>query len=233
MLKSILLVGRVLIDEKNFYSFIDSRLLYLLNQFGAKIDNRNYFAIKNDIIKNRKLSRGRVEDLVIQISMVLMPTGYEKMILRYILPSIEFAKKHFLYPCDDTMDTIKTLAKNFRVGIIDSHEREFSRILKGYGMDRYINCCVLSYEEKNGLDTEILGRIPNMLKIKPCETLLVGDRLDKHVSLANMLGMVSIRICKTMFKVQEPANQKEVPKVTIYKLNELTDELANRIILND
>ena len=49
MLKFIFLVGRTLIDEQNFYSFIDSRLLYLLNQLGAKIDNRNYDAIKNDI----------------------------------------------------------------------------------------------------------------------------------------------------------------------------------------
>ena len=79
--------------HQNFYSFIDSRLLYLLNQFGAKIDNRNYDAVKNDIIKNRKLSRNGVEELVIQICNVLMPKGYEKIILKYILPSIDFAEK--------------------------------------------------------------------------------------------------------------------------------------------
>src|SRR6266487_4273258 len=55
MLKFIFLVGRTLIDETNFYAYIDSRLLFLLNQFGAKIDFRNYNAIKEDIIKNRKL----------------------------------------------------------------------------------------------------------------------------------------------------------------------------------
>jgi hypothetical protein len=54
-----------------------------------------------------------------------MPKGYEKMILRFILPSIEFAEKHLLYPCDDTIATIETLAKNFRIGIIDSHESQF------------------------------------------------------------------------------------------------------------
>jgi putative hydrolase of the HAD superfamily len=222
MLKFIFFVGRILIDEKNFYSFIDSRLLYILNQFGAKIDNRNYFAIKNDIIKNRKLSNDRVEDLVIQISMILMPTGYEKMILRYILPSIEFAKKHFLYPCDDAMATIETLAKNFRIGIISNHEWEYPKIFKRHGMDKYINCCVLSYDGSNKSDTEIYGRILSMLGIEPSETLLVGDRLDKHVHLANTLGMISIRVCKTMFKLQEPANQNEVPKLNINRLKDLT-----------
>jgi putative hydrolase of the HAD superfamily len=221
MLKFIFFVERILMDEKNFYSFIDSRLLYLLNQFGAKIDKRNYFAIKNDIIKNRKLSNDRVEDLVIQISMVLMPTGYEKMILRYILPSIEFAKKHFLYPCDDAMGTIETLAKNFRIGIICNHEWESPKIFKRHGMDKYINCCVLSYDGKHKSDTETYGKILGMLGIKPSETLLVGDRLDKHVYLANILGMISIRVCNTIFKLQEPANQNEIPKLNINGLNEL------------
>lgn len=231
MLKFVFLVGRILVDERNFYSFIDSRLLYLLNQFGAKIDNRNYFAIKNDIIKNRKLSNYRVEDLVSQISMVLLPTGYEKMILRFIRPSIEFAKKHLLYLSDDAMTTLAALAKNFRIGIICSNEREFSKIFKGHGMDKYINCSILSFDENNKSDTEIYGRILNMLRIKPSETLHVGDMLDKHVLLANTLGMKSIRICNTMFKLQEPANQNEVPKLTINTLKELaaSDYIGGKI----
>jgi FMN phosphatase YigB (HAD superfamily) len=231
MIKFIFFVGRILIDEQNFYSFIDSRLLYLLNQFGAKIDYRNYFAIKDDIIKNRKLSKDSVEELVTQICMVLMPKGYEKMILRYILPSIEFAEKHLLYPYDDTMATIETLAKNFRIGIIGSHESEYSKILKTYGVDRYINCCVLSYKENDEPDREIFGLILDMLGIKPYETLLVGDRLDVHIHLANALGMVSIRFCKTIFNLQEATNQNEVPKLTINKLEELanTDYMMEQI----
>lgn len=221
MIKFIFLVGRTLIDEKNFFSFIDSRLLYLLNQFGAKIDNMNYFAIKNDIIRNRKPSINRVEELVVQICRVLMPKGYEKMILKYILPSIEFAEKHLLYPYDDSMDTLKTLASNFRIGIIGSHERELSKILKIHGMDRYINCCVLSCKGNNGPDRQIFHSILNMLGISPSEALLVGDSLDKHVYLANSLGMVSIRLSNSRFKLQVATNQNEVPKFTISKLEEL------------
>jgi putative hydrolase of the HAD superfamily len=233
MLKFIFIVGRTLINEQNFYSFIDSRLLYLLNQFGAKIDNNNYFTIKNDIIKNRKLSKDSVEEFVIQICRILMPKGYEKMILKYILPSIEFAKKHLLYPYDGLMATIETLARNFRIGIIGSHERELSIILKDSGLDRYINCCVLSYKGNNEPDTEIFHLILNMLGIKPSETLLVGDRLDTHVYLANSLGMVSIRICKTRFKLQEATNKNEVPKLTINKLEDLINSDYVRISLND
>jgi FMN phosphatase YigB (HAD superfamily) len=88
-------------------------------------------------------------------------------------------------------------------------------------MDKYINCCVLSYDGKHKSDTETYGKILGMLGIKPSETLLVGDRLDKHVYLANILGMISIRVCNTIFKLQEPANQNEIPKLNINGLNEL------------
>ena len=233
MIKFIFLVGRTLIDEQNFFSFIDSRLLYLLNQFGAKIDNMNYFAIKNDVIKNRKPSINRVEDLVVQICRVMMPRGYEKMILRYFLPSIEFAEKHLLYPCDDSMYTLKTLANNFRIGIIGSHDRELSKILKIHGMDRYINCCILSCKKSYEPDTETFLSILNMLGINPREALLVGDRLDKHVHLANSLGMVSIRLSNSRFKLQVATKPSEVPKLTISKLQELVKTDYIKTNLND
>jgi FMN phosphatase YigB (HAD superfamily) len=233
MIKYIFLVGRILIDEEIFFSFIDSRLLYLLNQFGAKIDNNNYYAIKNDIMKNRKLSKNTVEELVIQICKVLMPDGYDKLILRFILPSIEFAGRHLLYQFDDSMDAIKKLANNFRIGIIGSHERELSKILKIHGMDRYINCSVLTRKESNEPDRELFHLILNMINISPNEALLVGDRLDKHVSLANSLGMVSIRLSNTRFKLQEARNQNELPKVTISSLQDLTKSDFIEANLND
>ena len=63
--------------------------------------------------------------------------------------------------------------------------------------------------------------ILNKMDINPSEALLVGDRLDTHVYLANSLGMVAIRLSNTRFKLQEVRNQNEVPKLTISKLQEL------------
>ena len=223
MLKFIFLVGRTLIDEQNFYSFIDSRLLYILNQFGAKIDSRNYDAIKNDIIKNRKLPKGGVEELVIQICKVLMPKGYEKIILKYILPSIEFAEKHLLYPSDDAIATLQFLSKNYRIGIIGSHENKISKILKIYEMNKYFNCCILSYEENIEPDKEIFSLILNMLRKRSGESLLIGDRLDTHIHIANTLGIITIRLTKSIFKVQEATNQNEIPTFTLNNLREIAN----------
>ena len=217
------LVGRALIDDKNFYSYIDSRLLYLLNQFGARIDNRNYEAIKFDIINNRKLSKDGIEELVIQICRVLMPAGYEKMILKYLLRSIEFAEKHFLHPYEEAKATLELLSENFKIGIIANQDKIILNILDKYELSRYFNCCIFSYEESREPDKEIFRLVLNMLNIRLGESVLIGDRLDTHLQLANRLGIITIRITNTIFKLQEVTNQDEIPNFTISNLRQLID----------
>lgn len=225
MINSIFLVGRTLMDEENFYSFIDSRLLYLLNQLGSRIDIRNYCTIKNDIIRNRKLQIGGIEELVVQISKALMPVGYEKIVLKYILPSIEFAQKHFLYPFDDAKTTLEILSKKFRLLLIDNQDNEISRTLKFYNLDKYFDCCILTDMGRDP-NKKIFKLILNMLKIDSKEAILIGDRLDTHIQMANKLEIITILLSNSPFNIQVPGNQNELPTLTLNKLSELPDTIS-------
>lgn len=225
MINSIFLVGRTLMDEENLYSFIDSRLLYLLNQLGSRIDIRNYCTIKNDIIRNRKLQIGGIEELVVQISKALMPVGYEKIVLKYILPSIEFAQKHFLYPFDDAKTTLEILSKKFRLLLIDNQDNEISRTLKFYNLDKYFDCCILPDMGRDA-NKKIFKLILNMLKIDSKEAILIGDRLDTHIQMANKLEIITILLSNSPFNIQVPRNQNELPTLTLNKLSELPDTIS-------
>lgn len=225
MTNSIFLVGRTLMDEENLYSFIDSRLLYLLNQLGTRIDMRNYCTIKNDIIRNRKLQIGGIEELVVQISKALMPVGYEKIVLKYILPSIEFARKHFLYPFDDAKTTLEILSKKFRLLLIDNQDNEISRTLKFYNLDKYFDCCILPDMGRDP-NKKIFKLILNMLKIDSKEAILIGDRLDTHIQMANKLEIITILLSNSPFNIQVPRNQNELPTLTLNKLSELPDTIS-------
>lgn len=225
MINSIFLVGRTLMDEENFYSFIDSRLLYLLNQLGSRIDIRNYCTIKNDIIRNRKLQIGGIEELVVQISKALMPVGYEKIVLKYILPSIEFAQKHFLYPFDDAKTTLEILSKKFRLLLINNQDNEISRTLKFYNLDKYFDCCILPDMGRDP-NKKIFKLILNMLKIDSKEAILIGDRLDTHIQMANKLEIITILLSNSPFNIQVPRNQNELPTLTLNKLSELPDTIS-------
>ena len=215
------LVGRALIDDKIFYSYLDSRLLYLINQFGTRIDSRNYEAIKFDIIKNRKLSKNGIEELVIQISRVLMPAGYEKIILKYLFPSIEFAEKHFLHPYEEAKATLELLSENYKIGIIANEDKMILSILDKYELSTYFNCCIFSYEDNKEPDKEILRLVQNMLNIRLGESVMVGDRLDTQLQTANTLGIITIRFTNSIFKLQEVRNQDEIPNFTISNLRQL------------
>ncbi len=223
MLKFIFLVGRALIDETNFYMYIDSRLLFLLNQFGAKVDFRNYCAIKEDIIKNRKVVDSGIVELVIQICRVLMPGGYEKIILRYILPSIEFAEKHFVYPRDDAIRTLEILCQYFKIGIIGNQDKKILKILESHELGKNFDSCILSFGSNREHDKEIIGLVLEMTKKKATECILLDDRLDRYIQHANFLGMITIRLTNSIFNLQEPLTQNEIPKFTLNNLIELVN----------
>jgi FMN phosphatase YigB (HAD superfamily) len=89
-------------------------------------------------------------------------------------------------------------------------------------MNKYFNCCILSYEENREPDKEIFSLILNMLKTSG-EPILIGDRLDTHIHIANTLGIITIRLTKSIFKVQVATNQNEIPKFTLNKLGELAN----------
>lgn len=52
---------------------------------------------------------------------------------------------------------------------------------------------------------------------------MVGDRLDTDILPANKLGMRTIRITNSIFKLQEPINKYEYPMYTADKLGEIPD----------
>ena len=50
---------------------------------------------------------------------------------------------------------------------------------------------------------------------------MVGDRLDTDIFPANKLGMRTIRITNSIFKIQEPLNIYEYPTYTVANLGEI------------
>ena len=82
-------VGQTLIYEWDFIDFFDKKLLELINGFGGRIDRRNYITLKNNIIKNRLIGNGGLDELIITICRLILPIGYDKIILKKIKPDGE------------------------------------------------------------------------------------------------------------------------------------------------
>src|SRR5687768_684379 len=75
-------LGETLLDESKFISFYDQKLLELINGFGGRIDWRNYIALRNNIIKNRLIGNGVIEEIITNICRLILPKGYDKIIIK-------------------------------------------------------------------------------------------------------------------------------------------------------
>jgi FMN phosphatase YigB (HAD superfamily) len=65
-----------------------------------------------------------------------------------------------------------------------------------------------------------------MLKINSKEAILIGDRLDTPIQMANKLKIITILLSNSPFNIQVPRNQNELPTLTLNKLSELPDAIS-------
>src|SRR3712207_6541070 len=102
-------LGQTLIDEWEYIAYFDQKFLELLNGFGARIDQRNYRAVRNSIIRDRKIGHGSVKELVIEVCKLLSPPGYEKVIVSRLEYQIKQGRRDLFKFFDDAKPTLQAL----------------------------------------------------------------------------------------------------------------------------
>jgi len=63
-------------------------------------------------------------------------------------------------------------------------------------------------------------------KCKSEESIMVGDRIDKDVIPAKMIGMKTIRIKNGIYKNQEPRIPEEKPDITVEGIKDIKMEMV-------
>ena len=143
--------------------------------------------------------------------------NYGPFILRKLQKEIIFGKNHFLKLYDDTIYTLTKLSENNnKLGIISNQERGGINILESNHLERYFEVQIYSSDvklKKSNLNffryaIDRANRIPS-------ECIMVGDRLDLDIFPANSLGMKTIRVTDSLFELQQPINDLEIPNFTV------------------
>ena len=111
-------LGQTLVNEWDFINYFDVKFLEILNGFGARIDSRNYQAVRDNVIRNRQISNGSVRELVIEICKLICQAGYDKIIAQRLEPQIKEGRKKLFRVFDDAEETLIVLSKQFDLGII-------------------------------------------------------------------------------------------------------------------
>jgi putative hydrolase of the HAD superfamily len=223
-------LGQTLVDERDFIAHFDQKFLEVLNGFGARIDHRNYRAVRDSIIRDRKIGHGSVKELIVQVCRILSPTGYDKVIASRLEPQLKEGRRNFFRFFDDAEPTLQELSKRFEIGIIANQSEDIIELLDKSGLRRFFKVQAISSIVKMKKPDPAIFELALKQAGRPArECIMVGDRLDTDICPANMLGMTTIRTTNSLFALQVPTKECERATYTVAQLSEIP-KLVERII---
>jgi putative hydrolase of the HAD superfamily len=224
-------LGQTLIDEWDYIAYFDQKFLELLNGFGARIDQRNYHAIRNSIIRDRKIGHGSVMELVMEVCRLLSPPGYEKVIASRLEPQVKQGRHDLFKFFDDAESTLQTLSKYCEMGLIANQSEDILELIEKSGFARFFKVKAISSSIKlKKPDSKIFKLALKQAGYIAKDCIMVGDRLDTDICPANTMGMTTIRITNSLFALQVPRMACEHPTYTVAHLSEIPRILESIII---
>src|SRR5919106_47190 len=224
-------LGQNLIDEWDFIAYFDQKFLEMLNGFGARIDQRNYHAIRDSIIRDRKIGHGSVKELIIEVCRLLSPPGYEKVIASRLEPHIKQGRHELFRFFDDAEPTLEALSKYCELGVIANQSQDVAELIQKAGFDKFFKVQTISSSVKlKKPDLKIFELALKQAEQSAEDCIMVGDRLDTDICPAKTMGMTTIRTTNSLFALQIPRRACEHPTYTVAHLSEIPGILESIII---
>ena len=223
-------LGQTLVDERDFIAHFDQKFLELLNGFGARIDQRNYLAVRDSIIRDRKIGHGSVKELIVEVCRILSPPGYEKAIASRLDPQVKSGRRDLFRFFDDAGFTLQALSKHCEIGLIANQSEDILHVLEKSGLGRFFKVqTISSCVDLKKPDPRIFELAMKQAGHPARDCIMVGDRLDTDICPANTLGMITIRTTNSLFVLQTPLQECEQPAYTVACLSEIP-RIVERII---
>jgi HAD superfamily hydrolase (TIGR01549 family) len=224
-------LGQTLIDEWDFIAYFDQKFLEMLNGFGARIDQRNYHAVRDSLIRDRKIGHGSIRELIVEVCRLLSPPGYDRVIASRLEPQVKQGRHDLFRFFDEAESTLQALSKYCEMGIIANQSEDIIELIEKTGFDRFFKVQAISSSLKlKKPDSKIFEFALKQAGRYAKDCMMVGDRLDTDICPANTLGMTTIRTINSLFALQQPTQVCELPAYTVTRLSEIPRILESIII---
>jgi HAD superfamily hydrolase (TIGR01549 family) len=215
-------LGQTLVDEWRFIEYLDNKLLEVLNGFGARIDLRNYRAVRDNVIRNRMIGNGSTRELIIEICRLVTQRGYERIIADRLEYDIKYGRRELFRFYYDAEQTLSILSQKYKLGIIANQSRDVLQLLDKFNFREFFNVVIVSSEvNMNKPDPRIFRLAMDRAANNSKRYVMIGDRLDTDISPANKLGMKTIRYTNSLFRLQEPIDESEMATHVVNRLSKI------------
>jgi HAD superfamily hydrolase (TIGR01549 family) len=216
MIKNIFLdAGGVILDEKLFEKQSSKVITALIKKYNKNYSIKNYW---NDVEEAVYRYVPRVYDYVL----------YKNIndIENYKIAKIEYKNKIKSHNTLELMDGINNFliefSKEYEIGILGQYGKDFKTFLKDKNILQYFTFSEIQDDYNiSKPDPRYFIKILKKCRCKANESIMVGDRIDKDIIPAKMIGMKTIRIKTGIHKNQEPRTFEEIPNITVKRLKEI------------
>jgi HAD superfamily hydrolase (TIGR01549 family) len=221
-------LGQTLIDEWNYINYFDKLLFETLNGYGAKIDYKNYFTLRNNILLTRRIGSSGFLNIVLLMAQLILPKGYDLILFDKLKDDLLENKKKLIKLYKEVHSIIPLLSKTYSLGIISNNSSGSADLLVKNNLSQYFETICLS--QNIGVkkpDPTIFYRALEDSCISKEHCVMIGDRLDIDIYPANEIGIKTIRTLDSVYRVQRPTSKKEEPLFVISSLRELPHVLSS------
>ncbi len=127
---------------------------------------------------------------------------------------------------EDAADCLKRLSKKYKIGVIANQSLGTKERLTQHGIIQYIDLVVASAEEGvEKPDKRIFEIALERSNCKPCDAVMIGDRIDNDIIPANLLGFHTIWVKQGFSRYWNISQDIEKAEFVVESLMELCDIL--------
>ncbi len=127
-------------------------------------------------------------------------------------------------------ELLKVLSSKYKIGILGQYDSSLVDYLDEKKLLKYFSFTETQEKYKTTKpDPRYFLDVISNAKLQPNECIMIGDRIDKDIYPANIVGMRNIRVKTGLHLKQEPRIFIEVPDYTVNSLSEISLELIESI----
>jgi HAD superfamily hydrolase (TIGR01549 family) len=134
-------------------------------------------------------------------------------------------------PYEGAKEALRKLSSRYRIGVIANQPAGTEERLVKWGLMPFISICLSSTEvglEKP--DPAIFQLALSQSGCAPEQAVMIGDRLDKDIRPARLLGWKTIRITQGFARFQSPRDGMDEADITLANLKGLVPVFASSLV---
>ncbi|MBA30980.1 MAG: hypothetical protein CL748_00400 [Chloroflexi bacterium] len=222
MIKNIFFdIGGPIDKETLMDQLIDEQIIESFKSLGINVSNKEYKKIHDKLILS--FSKNLYKDIIWILSNKNIELSYiiEKKL--YDTEEERNKKRGFFEPHNEIFKILKSLCeKKYKLGIIANQPVRSIEIMKQIGLlhffsNKYVSDSINLYKP----DEKFFLHVCEDINANPCDSVMIGDRIDNDIVPAKNLGMKTIRLLTGRYKIQKPRDKSEEPDFKITNINQV------------